>query len=200
MTNDRLILLLIKILFENMEEPQEINIEEILNYSQYYQDPGQQGDHARELLYNFDNNPIAYQYSTQILDYQNAPVAAKVHAIGALKTLVLKMWNDLSDEDRNIYRNYIFDFVDKYAAQENIEQDVLIGGDLALVGLLIQEWPENFPDFFTDLIKKANESEFFCFNSIQIIKFFCQQVLECYDDVLAHSQAVKLANCLQEQA
>lgn len=184
----------------SQEENQEIDIDLTVELSKYDQEVGQRGDQARDLLYKFDKNPNNFRYAIQILEATQTPVQIRVHAIGSLKTLVLEHWGDISDEEREQYRNFIVEFVFKYGSEKIIESPVLLGGDLALVGLLIQEWPENFTNIFEMFIEKAQANEFACGHYIQMIRLFCQQVIESNEDQLTYSQKLKLINCLQDQA
>ena len=153
-------------------------------------------DHLDE-FYKDENS---YMYATEILESDQATPVIKSCAINTLRDLILKRWDQISEEERENIRNYIFNLVDTYGSDPNVDPAIRTSADLALVNVLIQEWPERYPNIFNQLIENANSSELTCYNNIQIIKFFCEQVLENYEDLLAYSQAVKLSNCLQDQA
>lgn len=99
----------------------------------------------------------------------------------------MKRWDQITQEDRDFSSNYIIKLVYSLSSDAGTDKNVLKNADLSFVGLLIQECPGKYTNFFNELIERARESKNFGYNSLQIIKFFCEQVLINIDELLSNS-------------
>lgn len=178
----------------------DLDIPTLIRKSSHYNDPGKEGDEARQLINYFYSDPNSYIYASQILESAEAPLVLKIGVIGSLSELIKKRWGTISDQERENIRSYLLNLVFSLASNQSNDQNILNKADLTLVDLLIQEMPERFSTFFTDLINSAGTSEFFCYNNIQIIKYFCEQVLDNNGELLTYKQTVKLTSCIQNDA
>lgn len=78
----------------------------------------------------------------------------------------MKRWDQITQEDRDFFSNYIIKFVYSLSSDAGTDKNVLKNAYLSLVGLLIQEWPDKYTNFFNELIERARESKHFGYNGL----------------------------------
>ncbi|OHT15868.1 Exportin-1 [Tritrichomonas foetus] len=185
--------------FKNMTNPG-FNLNALISAANSFHDPTDLGNRARHQIEEFKNQPDSWIYANEILSNPQSPEILKFTAIQTLQNLVKVQWKSISEDQRQSVRTYLMEYVIQLGSVPTTNPTILTQANVALVGLLIQEWPYNFPNFITDLINSAGTSEFFCYNNISIIKILCEQSLENTEELITYARSNELAGALQAEA
>ena len=176
------------------------NLQQLVNISQFYLETSARGDSARTMLAKFKEDPNSWLYADQILTTSEAPLVLKFTAIQLLQNVIKTQWGAIGPEQRAAVSNYLMNYVVNLGSDPNTDHTILQAADLALVGLLLQVWPYEYPTFIADLINSATTSESFCYNNICIIKLLCEQALENNEELLTYARANQLEQALRGEA
>lgn len=173
-------------------------IEQLKDAATHYYDIGQVGDTARELLTKFSDDPNTYGFSIEIIPNNSYPGILRIISSQTLNKLINQRWKSISEGERDSISQFLMSAVHNYSQEENKLNPLMTELNLAFVSLLIQEWPERFPNIIQELVEAGQTSVLLCKNTLDIILLLCEQSLENYEDRLTYARSNQLAASLRE--
>lgn len=160
------------------------------------------GDEARKAAEKFKARADAYIYVDKILETEGMSVNGRFIAIQVLKDMIQFKWNVIDEETKEGYRQFIFNTIINWSSFEPSTEllTLLTQMDIALVLILLQEWPRNMENIVSELIASAPNSLMFCRNNLQIIKILCEDSDINENEQITYLRSIEISNRLQEES
>lgn len=128
--------------------------------------------------------------------------ATRFFGLQILEDTIKTRWKILPAEEREGIKNYIVGKVveiSKDDASMAAERLFLNKLNMALVQVLKQEWPHNWPSFIGDIVQFSQTSEVLCENNVRILKLLSEEVFDFSKDQMTTAKIKTLKESLQHE-
>ncbi|CAL1704171.1 unnamed protein product [Somion occarium] len=162
----------------------------------FYSGAGQEQQLAQQVLTQFQENPEAWTKVPDILEHSTFP-QAKYIGLQILEKLITTKWKTLPEGQRQGIRNFIVGITVKVASDEATlrrEKTYVNKLNLALVQILKQEWPQNWPTFISELVESSKTNLSLCENNMVILKLLSEEVFDYSAEQMTQAKVKKLKN------
>jgi len=162
----------------------------------FYTGAGPEQQLAQQALTQFQEHPESWVRVPNILDQSTVP-QAKYIGLQILEKLITTRWKTLPDEQRQGIRNFIVGVTVKVASDENSlkrEKTYINKLNLALVQILKQEWPHNWPTFMTELVESSKANLSLCENNMVILKLLSEEIFDFSAESMTQAKIKHLKN------
>jgi exportin-1 len=133
---------------------------------------GKEQQLAQQILTQFQDNPEAWTRVPDIMERSSFP-QTKFIGLQILEKLVNTRWKTLPEAQRQGVRNFVVGITVKVASDEATmrrEKTYINKLNLALVQILKQEWPHNWPTFIPELVESCKTNLALCENNMVILR------------------------------
>ncbi|KIM49467.1 hypothetical protein M413DRAFT_438653 [Hebeloma cylindrosporum] len=162
----------------------------------FYTGVGQEQQMAQQVLTQFQEHPDSWTRVPDILEKSSFP-QAKYIGLQILEKLITTKWKTLPDGQRQGIRNFIVGITVKVASDEvalRKEKAYLNKLNLALVQILKQEWPHNWPTFITELVESSKTNLSLCENNMVILKLLSEEIFDFSAEQMTQTKIKNLKN------
>jgi len=162
----------------------------------FYTGQGQEQQMAQQVLTQFQEHPDAWTRVPDILERSAFP-QAKYIGLQILEKLITTRWKSLPDGQRQGIRNFVVGVTVKVASDENTlrkEKTYINKLNLALVQILKQEWPHNWPTFISELVESSKTNLSLCENNMVILRLLSEEVFDYSADQMTQTKIKNLKN------
>ncbi|THG98585.1 hypothetical protein EW026_g3626 [Hermanssonia centrifuga] len=162
----------------------------------FYAGAGQEQHMAQQVLTQFQEHPDAWTRVPEILEHSSFP-QTKYIGLQILEKLILTRWKSLPEGQRQGIRNFIVGITVKVASDESMlrrEKTYINKLNLALVQILKQEWPHNWPTFITELVESSKTNLSLCENNMVILRLLSEEVFDYSAEQLTQAKVKNLKN------
>jgi exportin-1 len=138
----------------------------------FYHGSGPDHKQAQRVLTQFQEHPDAWTRSDAILEYAQVR-ETKYLALSILEKLVQTRWKILPRDQALGIRHFIVSLIVKTASDERTirNEKVYINKlNLVLVEILKQDWPQNWPEFISEIVVSSRSNPFLCENNMVVLK------------------------------
>ncbi|KAH9484027.1 Exportin-1 [Psilocybe cubensis] len=138
---------------------------------------------------------LAQQILTQFQD--NAESWTRYIGLQILEKLIMTKWKTLPEGQRQGIRNFIVGITVKVASDEvsfRKEKTYINKLNLALVQILKQEWPHNWPTFITELVESSKTNLPLCENNMVILKLLSEEIFDFSAEQMTQTKIKNLKN------
>ncbi|KAL0580241.1 Karyopherin transporter [Marasmius crinis-equi] len=114
-----------------------------------------------------------------------------------LEKLITTRWKTLPDGQRQGIRNFVVGITVKVASDETTmrkEKTYVNKLNLALIQILKQEWPHNWPTFITELVESSKTNLSLCENNMVILKLLSEEIFDFSADQMTQNKTKNLKN------
>ncbi|KAJ3507261.1 hypothetical protein NLJ89_g6405 [Agrocybe chaxingu] len=162
----------------------------------FYTGAGQEQQLAQQVLTQFEDNPDSWTRVPDILEKASFP-QSKYIGLQILEKLITTRWKTLPDGQRQGIRNFIVGITVKVASDEvafRKEKTYVNKLNLALVQILKQEWPHNWPTFITELVESSKTNLSLCENNMVILKLLSEEIFDFSAEQMTQAKVKNLKN------
>ncbi|CAE6515901.1 Exportin-1 [Rhizoctonia solani] len=157
---------------------------------------GQEQKQAQAVLTQFQEHPDAWQRVPVILETSGS-MQSKYIGLQILEKLIQTRWKILPDDQRQGIRNFIVSTTLGIAADEASlrQQKTYINKlNLALVQILKQEWPHNWPTFIPEIVQNSKTNIALCENNMAILKLLSEEIFDYSAEQMTQTKTKNLKN------
>ncbi|KAF8738531.1 hypothetical protein AX14_011182 [Amanita brunnescens Koide BX004] len=151
---------------------------------------------AQQVLTQFQEHPDAWTRVPDILERSSYP-QSKYIGLQILEKLIVTRWKTLPDGQRQGIRNFVVGVTVKVASDEvamRKEKTYLNKLNLALIQILKQEWPHNWPTFITELVESSKTNLSLCENNMVILKLLSEEIFDFSAEQMTQTKTKNLKN------
>ncbi|EPT05907.1 hypothetical protein FOMPIDRAFT_1012966 [Fomitopsis schrenkii] len=162
----------------------------------FYSGVGQEQQMAQRVLTQFQESPDAWTRVPDILERSSFP-QTKYIGLQILEKLITTRWKSLPEGQRQGIRNFVVGITVKVASDEATmrrEKTYLNKLNLALVQILKQEWPQNWPTFITELVESSKTNLSLCENNMIILKLLSEEIFDFSAEQMTQAKVKHLKN------
>ncbi|KAF8810133.1 hypothetical protein BYT27DRAFT_7187000 [Phlegmacium glaucopus] len=162
----------------------------------FYTGIGSEQQIAQQVLTQFQEHPDSWTRVPDILDKSSFP-QSKYIGLQILEKLITTRWKTLPDGQRQGIRNFIVGITVKVASDEvsfRKEKTYVNKLNLALVQILKQEWPHNWPNFITELVESSKTNLSLCENNMVIMKLLSEEIFDFSAEQMTQTKIKNLKN------
>ncbi|KIL00134.1 hypothetical protein PAXRUDRAFT_822010 [Paxillus rubicundulus Ve08.2h10] len=161
-----------------------------------YTGRGQEQQMAQQVLTQFEEHPDAWTRVPDIME-RSSFQQSKYIGLQILEKLIMTRWKTLPDGQRQGIRNFVVGITVKVASDETTmrkEKTFINKLNLALVQILKQEWPHNWPTFITELVESSKTNLSLCENNMVILRLLSEEVFDYSAEQLTQTKIKNLKN------
>ncbi|TFL07509.1 CRM1 C terminal-domain-containing protein [Pterulicium gracile] len=162
----------------------------------FYTGTGGDQQMAQQALTQFQEHPDAWTRVPDILERSSFP-QTKYIALQILEKLIQTRWKSLPDGQRQGIRNFIVGITVKVSSDEvslRKEKTYVNKLNLALVQILKQEWPHNWPTFISELVESSKTNLSLCENNMVILKLLSEEIFDFSAEQMTQTKTKSLKN------
>lgn len=162
----------------------------------FYTGGGADQQMAQQILTQFQEHPDSWTRVPDILERSSFP-QSKFIGLQILERLITTRWKTLPDGQRQGIRNFIVGVTVKVASDEvslRKEKTYVNKLNLALVQILKQEWPHNWPTFITELVESSKTNLSLCENNMVILKLLSEEIFDFSAEQMTQTKIKNLKN------
>ncbi|TFK27374.1 hypothetical protein FA15DRAFT_211104 [Coprinopsis marcescibilis] len=162
----------------------------------FYTGGGAEQQMAQQVLTQFQEHQEAWARVPDILERSSFP-QTKYIGLQILEKLITTRWKTLPDGQRQGIRNFIVGVTVKVASEETSlkkEKTYINKLNLALVQILKQEWPHNWPTFITELVESSKANLSLCENNMVILKLLSEEIFDFSAEQMTQAKIKNLKN------
>ncbi|KAI0050022.1 hypothetical protein FA95DRAFT_703225 [Auriscalpium vulgare] len=157
---------------------------------------GQEQQLAQQVLTQFQESPEAWTRVPDII-VQSSNSQTKYIGLQILQKLINTRWKTLPTEQRHGVRNFVVSTIVRIASDEagmRRERTFINKLNLALIQILKQEWPHDWPGFIPELVESSRTNISLCENNMVILKLLSEEVFDYSTDQMtqAKTNALKI--------
>lgn len=148
---------------------------------------------ANEFLVKIKEHPDMWRRADSILEMSSDP-ATKFFGLQVLTEAINTHWKVIPADQREGIRNYVvMKVIGLSSSEESLkrEHQFLSRLNVVLVQILKQDWPQNWPNFISDLVAASKTSETLCENNMKILQLLSEDVFDFSKESLT---AIKVKN------
>ncbi|KAJ3492099.1 hypothetical protein NLI96_g245 [Meripilus lineatus] len=180
----------------------------------FFSGAGQEQQMAQQVLTQFQDHPDAWTRVPDILETSAYPQAkvrlflltaahisdSNLHqyiGLQILEKLITTRWKSLPEGQRQGIRNFIVGITVKVASDEATlrrEKTYVNKLNLALVQILKQEWPHNWPTFISELVESSKTNLSLCENNMVILKLLSEEIFDYSAEQMTQAKVKNLKN------
>ncbi|KAH8834801.1 Crm1-F1 [Flagelloscypha sp. PMI_526] len=161
-----------------------------------YTSAGPEQRQSQQVLTQFQDHPDSWTKVPDILERSSFP-QTKYIGLQILEKLVQTRWKTLPVDQQQGIRNFIVNTTVSVASDEATlrrEKTYVNKLNLALVAILKQEWPHNWPNFISELVDSSKTNLSLCENNMVILKLLSEEVFDFSSEQLTQTKAKNLKN------
>ncbi|KAJ7582831.1 CRM1 C terminal-domain-containing protein [Mycena floridula] len=162
----------------------------------FYTTSGAEQQNAQRILTQFQENPESWTKVPDILERSSFP-QAKYIGLQILEKVITTRWKSLPEGQRQGIRNFVVGITVKVASDETLmrkEKTYINKLNLALIQILKQEWPHNWPTFITELVESSKTNLSLCENNMVIMKLLSEEIFDFSAEQMTQSKIKNLKN------
>ncbi|KAF9466324.1 CRM1 C terminal-domain-containing protein [Collybia nuda] len=162
----------------------------------FYTGVGQDRQIAQQVLTQLEEHPDSWTRVPDILERSSFP-QSKYIGLQILEKLITTRWKTLPDGQRQGIRNFVVGVNVKVASDEvamRKEKAYINKLNLALVQILKQEWPHNWPTFITELVESSKTNLSLCENNMVILKLLSEEIFDFSAEQMTQTKIKNLKN------
>lgn len=162
----------------------------------FYMGAGQEQKQAQVVLTQFQEYPDSWQRVPIILE-SSSNLQSKYIALQILEKLIQTRWKILPDDQRQGIRNFIVSTTLSIASNETAlrqQKTYLNKLNLALVQILKQEWPHNWPTFIPEIVQNSKTNISLCENNMAILKLLSEEIFDYSAEQMTQTKTKNLKN------
>ncbi|KAJ2925230.1 hypothetical protein H1R20_g11881, partial [Candolleomyces eurysporus] len=162
----------------------------------FYTGSGHEQQLAQNLLTQFQEHPESWTRVPDILERSSFP-QSKYIGLQILEKLIMTRWKTLPDGQRQGIRNFIVGVTVKVASDDaslRKEKTYINKLNLALVQILKQEWPHNWPNFISELVDSSKANLSLCENNMVILKLLSEEIFDFSAEQMTQTKIKNLKN------
>ncbi|KAH8983581.1 CRM1 C terminal-domain-containing protein [Lactarius hatsudake] len=151
---------------------------------------------AQQVLTQFQEHPDAWTRVPDIME-RSSYSQTKFIGLQILERLVNTRWKTLPEAQRQGVRNFVVGITVKIASDEATlrrEKTYINKLNLALVQILKQEWPHNWPTFIPELVESCKTNLALCENNMVILRLLSEEVFDYSAEQLTQTKIKNLKN------
>ena len=149
---------------------------------------------------NFKEHPDAWTKSHEII-LNGKHLETKLYGLDVLADAVVKQWATINTDQRMGIRNFLVNTIIELASEHDSRSShsaFLNKLNLTLVKVVIREWPNEWPDFISEIVEASKTSESLCTNNMQILKFLSEEIHEYWVGNLTSSKVQTMKEQLNQ--
>ncbi|EUC61714.1 nuclear export receptor CRM1 [Rhizoctonia solani AG-3 Rhs1AP] len=157
---------------------------------------GQEQKQAQAVLTQFQEHPDAWQRVPVVLETSGS-MQSKYIGLQILEKLIQTRWKVLPEDQRQGIRNFIVSTTLVIAADETSlrqQKTYLNKLNLALVQILKQEWPHNWPTFIPEIVQNSKTNIALCENNMAILKLLSEEIFDYSAEQMTQTKTKNLKN------
>ncbi|KAG6919966.1 Exportin-1 [Tephrocybe rancida] len=155
----------------------------------FYTGAGQERQLAQQVLTQLEEHPDSWTRVPDILEKSNFP-QSKYIGLQILEKLINTRWKTLPDGQRQGVNVKVAS--DEVAMRK--EKAYINKLNLALVQILKQEWPHNWPTFITELVESSKTNLSLCENNMVILKLLSEEIFDYSAEQMTQTKIKNLKN------
>ncbi|KAG9080628.1 Karyopherin transporter, partial [Ceratobasidium sp. 370] len=162
----------------------------------FYLGSGQEQKQAQAVLTQFQEYPESWQRVPVILETAGS-MQSKYIGLQILEKLIQTRWKILPDDQRQGIRNFIVSTTLAIASDETAlrqQKTYLNKLNLALVQILKQEWPHNWPTFIPEIVQNSKTNISLCENNMAILKLLSEEIFDYSAEQMTQTKTKNLKN------
>ncbi|KAB5595615.1 Exportin-1 [Ceratobasidium theobromae] len=162
----------------------------------FYLGSGQEQKQAQLVLTQFQEHPDSWQRVPVVLETSGS-MQSKYIGLQILEKLVQTRWKILPEDQRQGIRNFIVSTTLTIAADETAlrqQKTYLNKLNLALVQILKQEWPHNWPTFIPEIVQNSKTNIALCENNMAILKLLSEEIFDYSAEQMTQTKTKNLKN------
>ncbi|KAI0035982.1 putative CRM1-nuclear export factor, exportin [Vararia minispora EC-137] len=147
---------------------------------------------AQQVLTQFQDSQDAWTRVPDIMERCTYP-QTKFIGLAILEKLINTRWKTLPEAQRQGVRNFVVGLTVKVSSDEETlrREKTYIGKlNLALVQILKQEWPHNWPTFIPELVESCKTNLSLCENNMIILRLLSEEVFDYSDQMTQNKTKV----------
>ncbi|KAJ4470240.1 CRM1 C terminal-domain-containing protein [Lentinula aciculospora] len=160
----------------------------------FFTGSGPEQQAAQTALTQFQEHSEAWTRVPEILQKSSYP-QTKFIGLQILEKLISTRWKSLPDSQRQGVRNFLITITIEVASDERTarkEKVYLNKLNLAMVQVLKQEWPHNWPAFISELVESSRTSVPLCENNMALLRLLSEEIFDFSADQLTQAKAKEL--------
>ncbi|KAI0041543.1 hypothetical protein FA95DRAFT_1683146 [Auriscalpium vulgare] len=157
---------------------------------------GKEQQVAQQVLSQFQESPDAWTRVPDIMERSSYP-QTKFIGLQILERLINTRWKTLPEAQRQGVRNFVVGITVKVASDEATmrkEKTYINKLNLALVQILKQEWPHNWPTFIPELVESCKTNLSLCENNMVILRLLSEEVFDFSAEQMTQTKIKNLKN------
>ncbi|KAJ3933656.1 MAG: armadillo-type protein, partial [Lentinula lateritia] len=160
----------------------------------FFTGSGPERQAAQAALTQFQEHPESWTRVPEILQKSSYP-QTKYIGLQILEKVISTRWKSLPDGQRQGIRNFLITITIEIASDEvtaRKEKIYLNKLNLAMVQVLEQEWPHNWPTFISELVESSSTSLPLCENNMVLLRLLSEEIFDFSADQLTQAKAKEL--------
>ncbi|KAJ3874543.1 Crm1-F1 [Lentinula edodes] len=160
----------------------------------FFTGSGPERQAAQTALTQFQEHPESWTRVPEILQKSSYP-QTKYIGLQILEKVISTRWKSLPDGQRQGMRNFLITITIEIASDEvkaRKEKIYLNKLNLAMVQVLKQEWPHNWPTFISELVESSSTSLPLCENNMVLLRLLSEEIFDFSADQLTQAKAKEL--------
>lgn len=162
----------------------------------FYSGVGAEQQQAQRVLTQFEEHAESWSRVPDILE-RSSFQQSKYIGLQILEKLITTRWKMLPEGQRQGIRNFIVGIVVKISSDEQAmrrEKSYMNKLNLALVQILKQEWPHNWPTFIPELVESSKSNLSLCENNMVILKLLSEEIFDFSAEQMTQAKTKNLKN------
>ncbi|CAE6435361.1 unnamed protein product [Rhizoctonia solani] len=162
----------------------------------FFMGAGQEQKQAQAVLTQFQEHPDAWQRVPVVLETSGS-MQSKYIGLQILEKLIQTRWKVLPEDQRQGIRNFIVSTTLGIASDEaslRQQKTYLNKLNLALVQILKQEWPHNWPTFIPEIVQNSKTNIALCENNMAILKLLSEEIFDYSAEQMTQTKTKNLKN------
>ncbi|KAH7341027.1 CRM1 C terminal-domain-containing protein [Rhizoctonia solani] len=162
----------------------------------FFMGAGQEQKQAQAVLTQFQEHPDAWQRVPVVLETSGS-MQSKYIGLQILEKLIQTRWKVLPEDQRQGIRNFIVSTTLGIASDETSlrqQKTYLNKLNLALVQILKQEWPHNWPTFIPEIVQNSKTNIALCENNMAILKLLSEEIFDYSAEQMTQTKTKNLKN------
>lgn len=162
----------------------------------FYTGSGAEQQLAQQVLTQFQEHPDSWTRVPDILERSSFP-QSKYIGLQILEKVITTRWKSLPEGQRQGIRNFIVGVTVKVASDDvslRREKTYINKLNLALVQILKQEWPHNWPNFMSELVDSSKANLSLCENNMVILKLLSEEIFDFSAEQMTQTKIKNLKN------
>ena len=178
------------------EEGTPIEISNFDELADMFSSQGDQGDLARKILYEISQRSDAWLLMHPIIS-ESSNENSRALALNLFSQGIKKSWNILSNEQKDYYRKYYYDFAIS-CSEAGVNQFIQSNANAVLIEIVKNEWPFNWPNFTHTIINDSKRGEAVCINNLRIFASLSDEIHAARDEKLTSDRLAELDQQLEK--